>query len=83
MKKILFCALSLLVVLSSSPSFAWEEREEITDLQEDSDRLYRHDIGGGDGAFTALGSSMFAWGAILAVVVTVVTLGLQQSSAKN
>ena len=51
-------------------------REEISDLQEQTDALYRPGAGAGDGAFTALGSSMVGWeiglAAIIAIVVIVV-----------
>jgi len=71
MKKIVITILSLFIALSS-PTFA---REEITQLQEETDAIYRHP-GDGDGAFTALGSSMIGWGVGLATVIAVLVLAL-------
>ena len=72
MKKIVVAILSVLITFSS-PVFA---REEITQLQEETDALYRPSPGANDGAFTALSSSMLGWGVGIATILTIVVLAI-------
>lgn len=73
-----YFAAFLACLVALSPLAAKEELEE---LAENTDNLYRVGVGAEDGAFTELGSSMLAWGIGLGVGIALLAGLIHQSDS--
>ncbi len=78
--KIFIISLSALLMLLSAPLVA---KEELSQLAEQTDQLYRAGCGAEDGVYTALSSSMVAWGVGAVVVIAVLVGSLHSSTAHS
>ncbi len=78
MKKLLLTYLIVLLPFSSLSA-----KEDIQDLATNTDALYRVGAGAQDGAYTALASSMYVWGVVLAVGIAVLAAVLHQSTSSG
>ena len=81
-KRLLITTLSILICLSSAPSYG-RECETIEDHSINTDRLYRKGCGAIDGAYTATSASMWGWGIGLFIAIAVLTGVLHQSKGKR
>jgi hypothetical protein len=74
-------ALSLLLLMSIfTTTLPLSAREEISELAESTDQLYRTGAGAQDGAYTALSMSMIGWGVGLAIGIAVLAATLNHGS---
>jgi len=80
MKRVLAGLLVATVLTTSLPLNA---REEIQQLAEETDQLYRTGAGAHDGAFTALSISMIGWGIGLAVGIALIAASLNHGSGSG
>jgi len=78
--KRLTAAVCLVLMLSTSSSFA---RDEISDIPTETDNLWRTGAGAHDGAFTALSASMIGWGIGLAVGIALLAAALNHGSGTS
>lgn len=78
MKKLIKTAL-IIALLSFSSSV--HGRDDLQDVAKNTDKLWRTGSGAHDGSYTAIGTSMLAWGIGLAVGIAVLAAVLHQSTA--
>ncbi|HEY5260099.1 MAG TPA: hypothetical protein VIJ46_05560 [Rhabdochlamydiaceae bacterium] len=78
MKKLILGSLIFLLPFSSLSA-----EEDISELAKNTDALYRTGAGAKDGCFTALASSMYVWGFVLAVGIAVLAAVLHQSQSSG
>ena len=58
-------------------------RETIDDVTKNTENLWRTGAGSSDGAFTAISTSMIAWGVGLAVAIALLAAALNHSSKSS
>ena len=80
MKRLITMTLALLLL---NPSHLLLAKEDISELSKGTDALYRTGAGAQDGAYTALGMSMFGWGLGLAAGIAILVGVLHQSTASH
>lgn len=80
MKRIVGQMLVATVLMTSLPLSA---REDIQQLGDETDQLYRTGAGAQDGAFTALSVSMLGWGVGLAVGIALIAAALNHGSSSS
>ena len=80
MKKQIVAILCLCTILASSSLYP---REDIQQLGDQTDALYRVGAGAQDGAYTSLSTSMIGWGLGLAAGIAVLAAVLHQSKASH
>ena len=80
MKRVIAGVLMATVLMTSIPLNA---REEIQQLGDETDQLYRTGAGAHDGAFTALSISMLGWGVGLAVAIALLAAALNHGSGSG
>lgn len=80
MKRMLASVLVATVLTTSPPLNA---REDIQQLGDETDQLYRTGAGAHDGAFTALSISMLGWGVGLAVGIALIAAALNHGSSSG
>ncbi len=81
MKKRILSSLTLCVLLFSTT--AMEARDQIAQYGTESDDLWQTGVGANDGAYTAISSSMLAWGAGLAVGIAILAAALNSSGSSG
>jgi len=72
-------AVLVLALLSSS----LQGRDDLGDIAENTDKLWRTGAGAHDGSYTALGASMLGWGIGLAVGIAILAAALHQSKSNS
>lgn len=77
MKKVIGALLMTTILTTSLPLVA---REDIQELGDQTDQIYRTGAGAHDGAFTALGISILGWGVGLAVGIALLAAALNHGS---
>jgi len=80
MKKKITTAL-LIVLLSVSSSV--HARDDLQDVAKDTEELWRTGSGAHDGSYTAVSTSMIAWGIGLAIGIAVLCAVLRPSTGSN
>jgi hypothetical protein len=80
MKKFVISTLVVILTVSSGFSGSLEARENISQIAEETDEMYRPGAGAQDGAFTALSLSILGWGLGLAAAIAILTAVLHQST---
>lgn len=80
MKKVISTLLLFTVLTTALPLSA---REDISELGENTDKLYRTGAGAQDGAYTALSMSMIGWGVGLAIGIAVLAAALNHGSGSG
>ena len=80
MKRFLISILSVLLCVTSAPSYG---RESLDEHAENTDHLYRMGVGAKDGAFTATSTSMLGWGIALFVAIALLATAIHHSGGKK
>lgn len=80
MKKLL--AATLTILLATAPPLL-SAKEDIQQLADQTDALYRTGAGAQDGAYTSLALSMLGWGLGLAAGIAILAAVLHQSSSSH
>lgn len=77
MKRVIGAILVTTILTTSLPLLA---REDIQQLSDETDQLYRAGAGAHDGAYTALSVSMIGWGVGLAIGIALLAAALNHGS---
>jgi len=80
MKKFVRTILLVAFVCFSSTAHA---KDDLQDVADNTDNLWRTGAGAHDGSYTAISASMIGWGVGLAIVIAVLCAVLHQSTSSS
>lgn len=82
MKKTIASLLLCTLVFSSAPG-NYVKADELDELNQETDKLWRRGAGAEDGAFTASAVSMVGWGIGIAAVIALVVILVNSSGSSS